>query len=283
MEPRHWTFPSELVLPVVHGEKACCTRLVDVGVRLGTYTALEKVNLHVHCGELTAIIGPNGAGKTTLLKTIMGELSHSGQLVFLPSSSAAGAQRPKVGYVPQRMELDKTAPVTVLDLFAASRTRRPLWAGCSRRVRSEARDALDTVGAGDLLKRRLGELSGGQLQRVLLALALTPVPQLLLLDEPLAGVDRAGMAQFYETVSGLRRTMDLSILFVSHDLMAAAAIADRMVLIHNRTILLDGVPADVMSKSVVRETFGLDVEIPYERLGVPNTCLQCPAPPERPA
>ena len=241
-----------------HGERACCTRLVNMGVRLGTSTVLENVNLHLHCGELTVIIGPNGAGKTTLLRAIIGEVRHTGQLIFVPSTAHSHPQHLCVGYVPQRMEIDKFAPLTVLDLFSAARAHRPLWLGYQRRLRVEARQALERVGAKELADKRLGRLSCGQLQRVLLALALTPVPELLLLDEPLAGMDHAGTALFYQTVSGLRRIMDLSILLVSHDLKAAVAVADRIVFI-DRTITCEGRPFDVLRHPTVRETFGLDV------------------------
>jgi zinc transport system ATP-binding protein len=245
---------------VPHKERACCTRLVDVGVRLGAYIALEQVNLHVHCGELTAIIGPNGAGKTTLLRAIMGEVAHTREMMFLSAAGPAHRQRPRIGYVPQRIEIDNSAPLTVLDLFAAAGTCWPLWLWYPRRLRAEARDALACVGAEELMERRLGNLSCGQLQRVLLALALKPVPGLLLLDEPLAGLDHAGTAQFYEIVSGLRKIMDLSILMVSHDLSAAAAIADRMVFINNRSLLFEGTPAEVLQQPEVRNTFGLDLQ-----------------------
>ncbi len=245
--------------PERNGGHFCCTRLLDLGVRLGGTTILEGINLHVHCGELTAIIGPNGAGKTTLLRAILGETRHSGQLIFRPSASPDQPQRPRLGYVPQRLEFDRGAPLTVLDLFAVARGGLPVWLGASARTRLEARAALDHVGGAGLLNRRLGHLSCGQLQRVLLALALTPMPQLLLLDEPLAGLDRAGTAQFYEIVSGLRHSLDLSILLVSHDLQAAAAIADRMVFIHERTIRAEGPPAAVLSQPLVRDCFGLDL------------------------
>jgi zinc transport system ATP-binding protein len=243
----------------LHREGACCTRLVDLGVRLGSQIVLEKVNLHVHCGELTAIIGPNGAGKTTLLRAIMGEIAHTGQLVFQPVTGPTHRKRPRIGYVPQRIEIDKTAPLTILDLFAAVGTCWPLWLWYPRRIREEAREALACVGAADLLECCLGNLSSGQLQRVLLALALKPVPELLLLDEPLTGLDQTGTAQFYEVVSGLRKIMDLSILLVSHDLHAAAAIADRMVFINNRSLLFEDTPDYVLRQPDVRRTFGLDV------------------------
>ena len=219
---------------------------------------LENVNLHIHCGEFSAIIGPNGAGKTTLLRALIGEIHHTGTLAFLPSEVGATPRRPRIGYVPQRMEIDKTTPLTVLELFAGVMSRRPVWLGHSRRMRNTAQMTLERVRGEDLIDKRIGELSCGQLQRVLLALALSPVPELLLLDEPLAGMDHNGTLLFYQLVSEVRCDMDLSILLVSHDLAAAAGVADRLVYL-NRTILADGLPAQVLQAPHVRETFGLDL------------------------
>ena len=239
-------------------ERPCCTRLVGLGVQLGGTTVLENVSLHLHCGEFTAIIGPNGAGKTTLLRALIGEVSHTGQLAFVPSKGTSEPRRPRVGYVPQRMEIDRTTPLTVLDLFACAQTRRPVWLGNSRRMRAAAGVTLERVRGADLIDKRIGELSCGQLQRVLLALALSPVPELLLLDEPLAGMDHRGTLLFYQIVSEARLEMDLSILLVSHDLAAVVGVADRLVFL-NRTVLSDGSPAHVIQTPLVRETFGLDL------------------------
>ena len=125
-------------------------------------------------------------------------------------------------------------------------------------MRAAARMTLERVRGADLLDMRIGQLSCGQLQRVLLALALSPVPELLLLDEPLAGMDHRGTLLFYQIVSEVRLKMDLSILLVSHDLVAAAGVADRLVFL-NRTILADGLPDQVLQSSLVRGTFGLDL------------------------
>jgi zinc transport system ATP-binding protein len=117
---------------------------------------------------------------------------------------------------------------------------------------------LEHVQATHLVDRPLGQLSGGELQRVLLALALTPTPDLLLLDEPISGVDLAGMELFYQMVSELRRLYDLSILLVSHDLTSVGHVADRVVLLKNGTIQADGPPEPVLAGRLVRETFGYD-------------------------
>ena len=252
----------------IHSCGDCCTRLVDFGVSLGGTAVLEHLNLHMHCGELTAVIGPNGAGKTTLLRAMIGDLPHTGSLRFIHRGNVESSKPLRIGYVPQKIEIDGTSPTTVMDLFASALTRWPLWLGSRASVRHKTRESLALVGAESLLDRKLSEISVGQLQRVFLALALIPVPELLLLDEPVSGVDRAGTDLFYQTVSRMRTDFDLSILLVSHDLAAAARVADRIVLL-NRSILCDGQPRDVLLNPLIRETFGFgftDNEIPARHL-----------------
>ncbi len=236
---------------------ACCTRIENLGVRIGNADILENVDLHLHCGQLIALIGPNGAGKTTLLRAMLGELPHSGKLHFLPVRKEGGEASPRIGYVPQKLEMDLLAPVSVLDLFAGAVSRRPTWLGCRRKALKGSLEMLAIVGAENLVEKKLGQLSGGQLQRVLLALALTPVPEILLLDEPVAGVDQAGIEMFYKMVSQFRRAFDLAILLISHDLPVISRFADRMVFL-NRKILCDGTPAEVLSNPLVQQTFGFD-------------------------
>ena len=236
----------------------CCTRIEDFSVTLGQSAIVEHINLHIHCGELTALIGPNGAGKTTLLRAIIGELPHTGQVRFIHAQNKGRHSAPRIGYVPQRFEIDTTSPISVLDLLAAAGSRRPVWAGISGRFRARALGQLALVETQDLAEQKLGRLSWGQIQRVLLALALDPLPDLLLLDEPVSGVDRAGIGLFYRMVSRLRLRYDLSIILVSHDLNEIAGLADRMLFL-NRSILCDGTPAEALANPIVRKTFGMDI------------------------
>jgi zinc transport system ATP-binding protein len=269
------TGPEMPRLPFPHPPQSggCCTRLVEVNVTLGGHRILEDINLHVHCGELTALIGPNGAGKTTLLRAILGQVPHTGELRYLHAGSDQPLPPPRIGYVPQKLDLDAAAPGTVLDLFAAATSRRPLWLGAGRPARELAERSLAITGADRLLPRRLGELSGGQLQRVLLALALTPLPDLLLLDEPVAGVDRAGSGQFYALLSRLRREYDLAIILVSHDLAEVANVADRIIFL-NRTVLADGTPAAVLANPAVRRAFALDLAAPPPPAAMPASFVE---------
>jgi zinc transport system ATP-binding protein len=236
----------------------CCTRIENLDVTLGGQPVLEDITLHLHCGELTALVGPNGAGKSTLLKALLGEVPHAGAIHFLPVPGHGREDAPVIGYVPQQFEFDRYSPVNVHDLFASALSRWPVALWYSRRIRRSALDALRYVDAEHLVDRRLGQLSGGELQRVLLALSMTPVPNLLLLDEPVSGVDPAGRDLFHRAVSGLRRQFDLSILMVSHDLAGAMEVSDRIVFLNRRIVCL-GRPAEVISNVELRRTFGLDL------------------------
>lgn len=230
----------------------CCTRIENFGVTIGKNRILTDVNLHIHCGELTAVIGPNGAGKSTLLKALLGEIRHSGTIRF---DSATGG-RPVIGYVPQYLNFDLSTPTSVQDLFTVCLGKYPAFLGCRKGVRAIAERSLARVDAVKLIDRRLGALSGGELQRVLLALSLEPVPNLLLLDEPVSGVDRGGLELFYETVSQIRESYDLTIILVSHDLEMVAKYADRVVLL-NGSVVKCGAPREVYGSDAMKKLFGI--------------------------
>lgn len=235
----------------------CCTRIQNFGVIRGNIEILKDVNLHIHCGDLTAIIGPNGAGKSTLLKALLNEIPHSGELVFLDAKNK-NSGRPIIGYVPQKLDFDYSSPVSVLDLFVSVQTNLPVWLSHSKHARQRANESLARVQAEHLIGRRLGVLSGGELQRVLLALALDPIPDLLLLDEPVSGIDQNGLKLFYKTVSDLRESYDLSVILVSHDLHLVSQYADRVAFLNNKTVECCGTPEDVFSNDKVVDMFGID-------------------------
>jgi len=231
----------------------CCTKLKNFGVTIGKTEILHDIDLHIHCGELTALVGPNGAGKTTLLRAILGEISHTGELSFLDAKDCQ--RNPVVGYVPQRLDFDPGTPISVLDLFSACLSSWPVCLGHSRRLRERVSASLASVQADHLLDRRLGDLSGGELQRVLLSMALVPNPDLLLLDEPVSGIDIQGKEIFYELVSNLRQQYDLSIILVSHDWSLMSCYADRIVLL-DRTVQCCGTPQEVFSNEKVLRVYG---------------------------
>jgi zinc transport system ATP-binding protein len=234
----------------------CCTKIENLGVNFGRRSVLEDIDLHLNCREILALIGPNGAGKTTLLRALLGEIPYSGKINFLVRS--APKKKPAIGYVPQKLIFDLDSPISVLDLIACSIKRCPVWMGVKRGVRKEADEILKKFSADDLMHRRVGELSGGELQRVFLAMAMTPVPDLLLLDEPVSAVDVKGLSLFYDIVEGLKKEYDISIIMATHDLAGVAPHADRMVLL-NRRIIADGTPGEVFQNKKIPETFQLSL------------------------
>jgi zinc transport system ATP-binding protein len=139
---------------VPHRGGECCTRLENIGVTLGESRVLEGVCLHLHCGEMTVLIGPNGAGKSTLLNVILGEVRHSGRIHFLPMPGRGLKDFPTIGYVPQQLDFDRFAPISVLDLFASATSRWsiPLWH--SLKDRETTKEALRFVNAEHLKTRR---------------------------------------------------------------------------------------------------------------------------------
>ena len=234
--------------------KVCCTKIENFSVKAGKLTIFEDVNIHVHCGQLTAIIGPNGAGKSTLLKAILGEVSHSGSLHYVDAKNQHTGH-PIIGYVPQYLTFDVSSPTSVIDLFMACLSSKPVWLFSSASLRHSAVLSLKRVHAEHLIDRRLGALSGGELQRVLLALALNPIPDLLLLDEPVSGVDQNGLDLFYDIIMKLKTTEDMAIILISHDLQQVAKHADQVVLL-NKKVLASGSPDVVFANEKMKRIFG---------------------------
>jgi len=226
---------------------ACLTHVRNLGVRLSGQTVLEDLSFDLRCGEITALVGPNGAGKTTLLRALLGEVPFSGSCHFHGGPGHPTRRRLVIGYVPQRLGFDRAAPLTVADLFALTSGGQPAYLGLTEAARTAACASLAEVDAAHLLNRRLGDLSGGELQRVLLALSLSPSPDMLLLDEPQQGLDAAGLTRFYELVARLRGRFDMAVVLVSHDLAAVARIADRVFFL-DRRLLASGPPAEVLNK-----------------------------------
>ena len=234
--------------------RACCLRAEGLGVTAGDQVILHDVDFHLHCGEITALIGPNGAGKSTLFKTVLGQLPHTGTIDF---QKAGGKHtRPLIGYVPQSPSFDRGDPVSVLDLFSASISDWPVFLPTPKRLRTRVETCLSRVHAESLIDKRIGALSGGELQRVLLAMALEPVPHILILDEPLSGVDIEGEKQLLDMLDEVRTQYDLSILLSTHDFATLEEYADKVILLQG-TVLKAGKPAEVLSSPEFREVFHL--------------------------
>ncbi len=230
----------------------CCLRVQDLTVKIGLNTILENISLHAHCGEMIALIGPNGAGKSTLIKTILGQQPYDGIISF--SIPGNRSRKPKIGYVPQSPAFDPGDPLTVADLFACCMSKRPAFLGQSKALREKILTCLERVRSENLIDKRVGTLSGGELQRVLLALALEPLPNILILDEPLSGVDVEGMETLMDMLDEIRRTYDLSILMITHDFSMLHRYADQVVLL-NKQLICQGTPAEVLDSQEFREVF----------------------------
>lgn len=231
-----------------------CIKIKNFGVTIGDTRILEDVNLHVHCGELTAIIGKNGAGKTTLIRALLNEIKHEGSIEFKDIRNNTYSNI-KIGYVPQHLNIAKNTPTSVYDLFASFISRAPVFLYKSHRVEAAIRQQLAKFEAEDLIDKPVCDLSGGQLQRVLLSVATLPTPNLLILDEPVSGIDRNGMELFYKNIDYLKKNDDLAIILVSHDLNYVEEYADRVVLL-NQTIQKVGKPREVFASEAFIQTFG---------------------------
>lgn len=235
----------------------CSTQIRGLTVRKRDGVIIHDVTLDVHHGEIMAIIGCNGAGKTTLLKALLGRIPYTGSITFT-NPKGERVEKPRIGYVPQNMVFDRSTPMTVADMLCANLSSFPIWLGHKKEKLARAGAMLQKVGGKNLLQKQLGNLSGGEMQRVLLAFALEPMPDMLLLDEPVSAVDRKGIEVFYDLVTSLRSEYHMPVILVSHDLSHVARYATRAALL-DRTILVSGDVKTVMASPQVRETFGLDV------------------------
>jgi zinc transport system ATP-binding protein len=204
---------------------------------------LEDVDLAVSRGEFVAVAGPNGGGKTTLLRIMLGlERPQRGRALLFGEPAADFRARARIGYLAQRTNLGLDAPATVREVVAAGRVPRRGLLGRSRREdRDAVADAIERVGLGDRRDTPIQRLSGGQQQRAYIAKALAGEPDLLVLDEPTAGVDVDAQESFARLLEELHRDLDVTILFVSHEFGAVERFVERLVLVRGR-IVFDGPP-----------------------------------------
>ncbi|MCX7925873.1 MAG: metal ABC transporter ATP-binding protein [Fimbriimonadales bacterium] len=230
-----------------------------VEVVLGGRAVLQGVSLEVDAGETVALIGPNGAGKTTLLRVLLGLLPYQGRVEVLgkPPERLTRAERQQIGYVPQALQFDRTTPLL---------TRELLWAllGERAQTRSQWQSILETVDATHLLDKPVRTLSGGELQRVVIAAALAQQPKLLLLDEPATGIDVGVRLQFYELIERLRTEQGMGVLIVSHDLSVVSRYATRVVCIHHR-LICTGSPEEILQMPILEELYGHPVGVYQHR------------------
>ena len=225
-------------LPQTMRDGAPLVTLAGVGISRNGRDILSGVDLDVHRGEIVTIIGPNGGGKTTLLKVILG--------IMAPNKGVASkATGVRIGYVPQKLHIDPTLPLPVRRLMTLT----------ARFGRAEIVAALDETGAAHLIDADVSTLSGGEFQRVMLARAILGHPDLLVLDEPVQGVDFSGEVALYEKIAAIRDQLGCAILLVSHDLHVVMAATDRVICL-NGHVCCAGVPHEVAENPEYARLFG---------------------------
>ncbi len=212
-----------------------------LAVRFGDNEVFRDLTFQVPKGTSLGIIGPNGAGKTVLLKTLLGAVPHQGEVRW-----AAGT---RLGYVPQKLDIERDLPITGREMIAAK-------ASVSRASRAEVDEVFGMAGLGaDVARKTIGSLSGGQFQRLLVAFALLGKPNVLLLDEPTAGVDEPGQESLHETIQKLQREGELTLLLITHDLSVVYRYVAN-VLCLGRGHAHFGAPKDVLTPEKLAELYG---------------------------
>jgi zinc transport system ATP-binding protein len=216
----------------------------DLSVRFGRTRVLRQLSFRVEQGTSLAIIGPNGVGKSVLLRALLGSIPSEGTISWAPSA--------RIGYVPQKLDLERDLPLTGNDLLQA----RLALAGRSRARLSEA---FELVGISDTTARRLiGTYSGGQFQRLLIAFALLGNPNVLLLDEPTAGVDDPGQEQLELLVRRLHEQQRLTVMFISHDLSVVSSDADYVLCLGHEQAFF-GPPRQILTPEILQQAYGMPV------------------------
>ncbi|MBL7031932.1 MAG: metal ABC transporter ATP-binding protein [Nitrospira sp.] len=217
---------------------------------------VENISFSIEEGTIVAIIGPNGAGKTTLIRAVLGLIPYeSGSVLMFGKPFKYNNSHVRVGYVPQKIEFDRTFPLTVTELLRF--TVPPFYSlpFCKRIGEERINRLLETVGMHDLMDRSIGSLSGGELQRVMIAKAIVNDPQILFLDEPASGVDIEGQERFYDLVRRLNKENGLTVILISHDLNVVYRFADN-VLCMNRRLICTGKPAEALTDDVIKSVYG---------------------------
>ena len=230
----------------------CCTKIKNISFKAGSQVILDDVSLHIHCGSLTVIIGKNGAGKSTLLRALLGEIKHDGTIEF--KSKKDGERNIKIGYVPQKLNVENS-PMTVYDMAGSLCSNKPVFIKKDKKVYDDIKIHLKEFGAEDLIDSKVSRLSGGELQRVMMAIATMPYPDLLILDEPISGMDKNGKEQFYSQIDRLKTNHDLAVILVSHDFEYLKKYADKVVML-DKKVVSEGTPEEVFNSKVFKETFG---------------------------
>ena len=229
----------------------CCTKVDKLSVKIEDNLILDNVSLHLHCNEVTMLVGKNGAGKSTLIKAILGEKEYTGNISF--TSKHTNSTKLTIGYVPQRLDIE-SSPMSVYDMLSSSLNGGLVFFKKSKKKYEDIKNHLKEFGADILIDKRVCDLSGGQLQRVLIAMATMPFPELLIMDEPISGIDAKGKKEFFELIKKIKDTHDIAVLIVSHEFEYIREYADKVILL-NKKILKTGTPEEVLSSVEFKDEF----------------------------
>lgn len=221
----------------------------NLNVSFGKEKIIENLNFSLKTGENLVILGPNGAGKTVLLKTLLGIYPFNGEIKW--------KENVKIGYVPQKFLLEKTVPLTVEEFFRFN----PRHLAGKKISGEEIIKAINSVGIKDnsVLKNKIGEISSGQLQRILIAWALMDNPEVLIFDEPTAGIDIEGEETIYKLLAKIEKERNLTIIMVTHDLSVVYKVAD-VALCLNRRFFCYGAPQEVLNSENFRKLYGEEIK-----------------------
>jgi len=218
-------------------------KVKNLNVRLEKEEIIKDLSFEIKQGDVLTVLGPNGAGKTVLLKTLLGILPYKGEIKW--------EKEVKIGYVPQRLPFIKETPMSVEEFFELKRASR-----------KEIREILNSVGFGSALNKKIGELSSGQFQRILVAWALVRNPDVLLFDEPTTGIDIGGEETIYGLLAKLKKEKDLTILLVTHDLSVVYKFSNSVICL-NKCPICQGSPKEVLIPEILRKLYGEEVKF-YE-------------------
>ena len=222
-------------------EEKIVLKVENLDVKLEGEEILKDLNFEVKEGEVLVILGPNGAGKTVLLKTLLGILPYKGKIEWQKGI--------KIGYVPQRLPFIKDIPMAVKEFFDLKNVSK-----------KESEEILKSIGLGeDILKKKIGDLSSGQFQRILVGWALASNPQVLLFDEPMTGIDIGGQESVYNLLEKLKKERDLTILFVTHELSIVYKLADKVLCLSKR-MLCHGLPKEILTPERISELYSGEIK-----------------------
>lgn len=218
-----------------------------LSLTLSNTEILKDININFEPGKIHCIVGPNGGGKTSLLKSILGQVAYDGEIYMTYEKDK------KIGYVPQTLNFEKTLPITVENFLSIIYQKKPCFLGISKKYRDEMDILLKKVGMYEKKNRLVGNLSGGERQRLLLAQAIYPTPNLLILDEPFTGIDKSGEEHFRKVIDELKE-QGVTIIWIHHNLKQVIEIADTVTCI-KKVVQFSGNPKEVLTEEKILTVF----------------------------